>query len=529
MVTIWNFGNYMHSNNTVKEVVIVGGGTSGWITAAYLAKTLNCKAKNAIKVTLVESEDIGTIGVGEGTFPTIKTTLQFLGISESEFIREADATFKQAIKFDHWQYDPKTHQGRNDYFHLFDVPKGAPYFDISPFWLAHGQQDFDESVSAQTKLCRNNQAPKKITTKEFDGLNYAYHLDAVKFARFLRKHSIEKLGVKHQVATIDKVNLDDDAFIASVETKDGQTIKGDFFVDCSGFRSLLIGETYNVDFESTQKYLFVDNAIAIQVPYPEKDSPIATHTISTAHEAGWTWDIGLSGRRGVGYVYSSAHTSHERAEQVLREYIGKNAEGLQARRIPMKTGYRTKQWHKNCVAIGLSAGFIEPLESTAIAMIELAAKLLSEEFPYSKQAFPILEKQFNDVFIYRWQAIIDFVKLHYLLSKRTDSQFWIDNTNPASAPRSLLDKLAKWQLSPPTRNDFPSIYDIFGLESHQYVLYGMGFKPDISLKQAAMDQQEGMASNYLQQLAKQEANLSAQLPKQRQLIEQIKQHGLSKL
>ena len=134
----------MHSNNTVKEVVIVGGGTSGWITAAYLAKTLNCKAENAIQVTLVESEDIGTIGVGEGTFPTIKTTLQFLGISESEFIQEADATFKQAIKFDHWQYDPKVHQGRNDYFHLFDVPKGAPYFDISPFWLAHGEQDFDE-------------------------------------------------------------------------------------------------------------------------------------------------------------------------------------------------------------------------------------------------------------------------------------------------------------------------------------------------------------------------------------------------
>lgn len=515
----------------VKEVLIVGGGTAGWISACYLAKTLNCKSENAVKVTLVESEDIATIGVGEGTFPTIKTTLQFLGISESEFIKEADATFKQAIKFDNWLYNPEQTTQRNDYYHLFDVPKGAPYFDISPFWLQQEgrKHHFDSTVSAQTLLCNNNQAPKKITTKEYDGINYAYHLDAVKFGKFLRKHAIEKLGVSHLVATVDDVLLNQEGAIAAVTTKELGQINADFFVDCTGFRSLLLGDALGIELEDTSKYLFVDHAVTMQVPYEDEQQAIATHTISTAQEAGWTWDIGLSGRRGIGYVYSSKHTSHEEAEQVLRSYIGEQANNKDVRIIPMKTGYRKKQLHKNCVAIGLSAGFLEPLESTAIAMIELAAKFISEEFPYNKAALPILEKQFNDVFIYRWQAIVDFVKLHYYLSKRTDSKFWLDNTDAKSAPKSMLDKLEKWKLSPPTKNDFPSMYDIFGLESHQYVLYGMGFRPDLSLRQGNLEKDQKLAEHYFSMLAKQSQGLVSQLPKQRELIEKIKLHGLSKI
>lgn len=525
----------MINTNEVKQVLVVGGGTSGWISACYLAQHLGSKHAGAVQVTLIESEDIGIIGVGEGTFPTIRTTLKKLGISESDFMRETHASFKQAIKFVNWQHNPiqaEQKQQRNHYYHLFDVPKGAPYFDIAPYWLQNNENytvPFDDFVSVQAQSCKLNLAPKKITTKEFEGLNYAYHLDAVKFGQFLRKHGTEKLGIKHLVGTVSDVTLNKNGDIHSVTSNEQGEIEADLFIDCTGFKSLLLGETLKVDFQSTQDYLFVDTAITMQVPYKNKEHPIASHTISTAQEAGWTWDIGLKERRGIGYVYSSKHTSHERAEQVLRQYIGDEAEGLQTRIFPMKTGYRTKQWHKNCIGIGLSAGFLEPLESTAIAMIELAARYLCEEFPHQKEAMPLISDKFNEVFIYRWKAIVDFVKIHYFLTKRTDNQFWIDNADPKSAPKSMLKKLEKWALSPPTKNDFPNIYDIFGLESHQYVLYGMDFKTDISSQEYALMSGEKQANILLKQVDSMKKQLLQTFPNNRDLINKIAKFDLPKI
>lgn len=520
------------SNEQTKNVVVVGGGTAGWIAASYLAKKLGSHNKNSVNVTVIESPDIATIGVGEGTFPTIRATLQFLEISESEFLQKTDAAFKQAAKFSQWLYTPGTTDNRNYYYHLFDAPKGAPTFDLSPYWLAKNSKEkchFDESVSAQTVFCDNNLSPKKITTKEFDGLNYAYHFDAVKFARFLREYATTKLGVKHLVGTVSEVKLDKDDYITSLISKEQGEICGDLFIDCTGFSALLIGKTYDVEFEDTSDILFVDNALTIQIPYENEDSPIATHTISTAHEAGWTWDIGLATRRGVGYVYSSKHTSHEKAEEVLRNYVGKAAEGLSTRRIPMTTGYRKKQWHKNCVAIGLSAGFLEPLESTAIVMIELAAKYLSEEFPYTKQAMPIVEKKFNEVFVFRWETIVDFVKLHYVLNKREDSDFWKDNRKAESIPTSLQERLDKWALSPPTKNDFPSIYDIFGLESNQFVLYGMEFYPDISHHNSTLLGKEKIAQKAFEQVNQQGKQALMTMEKHRELLNKVSRYSFSKI
>jgi tryptophan halogenase len=520
------------TDKKTKNVLVVGGGTAGWIAASYLAKKLGSHQENSVKVTVIESPDIDTIGVGEGTFPTIKSTLKFLGISETDFIKKADATFKQAIKFSNWLYNPGETNHRNYYYHLFDTPTGSPNFDISPHWLinnAVNKAPFDETVSIQTIFCDNNLAPKKITTKEYDGLNYAYHLDAVKFAKFLREYAVNSLGVTHLTGTVTDVKLAEDGFISSVMSKECGEISADLFIDCTGFKSLLIGETYNIDFEDTSDILFCDNAVTMQVPYDDMNAPIMTHTISTAQPAGWTWDIGLTKRRGVGYVYSSKHSSRQEAEQLLRNYVGKKSEQLTTRHIPIKTGYRIKQWHKNCVALGLSAGFIEPLESTALAMIELATKFLSDEFPYSKKAMPIIEKKFNDVFIYRWQAIVDFVKLHYVISKRDDSKFWLDNRETSSIPASLQAKLEKWSMSPPTRNDFPSIYDIFGLESHQYVLYGMDFCPDISHQKSAIMVNEKLANHYLEQVSKQGKQTAPLMQKNRDLINKVYQYGLKKI
>lgn len=514
------------NDDKTKHVLVVGGGTSGWITACYLAKKLGTKHPGSVKVTLIESADIPTIGVGEGTFPTIKTTLQFLGISENDFLKCTDASFKQAIKFDNWLHNPEQTHLRNSYYHLFDVPKGAPTFDISPYWLTQtNRKDFDFTVSTQATLCEENIAPKKITTKQFDGLNYAYHLDAVKFAAFLKEFAISTLGVTHLTGTVNKVHLDQDEFISSVESIEHGAIEADLFVDCTGFNSLIMGKTYQVDLVDIKQHLFVDSAVTLQIPYEHDNSLIKTHTISTAQEAGWTWDIGLTTRRGIGYVYASDYSSPEQAEYVLKQYIGPAAEQLTPRHIAMPVGYRKKQWHKNCVAIGLSAGFIEPLESTAIAMIELAAKYLCEEFPHTKSAMPLIEKRFNNVFIHRWQAIVDFVKLHYALSKRTDSSFWLDNVNSTSWPESLVEKLTKWSHSPPTVNDFPSRYDIFGLESHQYVLYGMGFEPNTAHMAASMIDQQKLASQLLNQVTSQTAQLKKQLPLQRELLNKVQQFG----
>ena len=520
----------MINSEATRHVLIVGGGTSGWITAAYLGKHLSCKEPGAVQVTLIESEDIGTIGVGEGTFPTMRVTLETLGISETEFIRETSATFKQAAKFAHWLYNPADNHPRNYYYHPFDVPLGGPHMDIAKYWLQEKEKYgpyFDEAVSIQGTTCENNLAPKKITHKEFAGLNYAYHLDAAAFARLLRKKSVEEFGVKHLTGTVTDVKKAADGSIASVISKEHGELHADLFVDCTGFSARLIGQEYNTAFKSIDDVLLVDHAITVQVPYASPDAPIPTHTISTAQEAGWTWDIGLQHRRGVGYVYSARHTSHERAEDVLQAYLGDSVDLSGARRVPMKTGYRTEQWHKNCVAIGLSAGFCEPLEATAIAMIELAARFLVSEFPYSKASYPIAAKAFNTSFVYRWDAIVDFVKMHYYLSRRNDHPFWLDNTSPETATDSLLEKLEKWRYSTPNRNDFPNVNEMFGVESNQFVLYGMDYQSHI--QPSALINEQHYADKLHKQLCMQKEKISQMLPAHNALIDQVLKHGFAKL
>jgi hypothetical protein len=217
----------------------------------------------------------------------------------------------------------------------------------------------------------------------------------------------------------------------------------------------------------------------MQVPYERPDSPIASYTISTAHEAGWTWDIGLDSRRGIGYVYSSAHTDETRAEQTLRAYVGKAAEGLAARKISFNAGYREINWKKNCVAIGLSSGFFEPLEATGIMFAEIAAVSLSNLFPWGGD-LENAAKQFNERMRRRYERTLDFIKLHYCLTERRDTQFWRDNVEPQSIPDSLHELLRRWRHRPPGSMDIDPNVDIFPETSWQYVLYGMGYKTDLT-------------------------------------------------
>ncbi len=363
------------------------------------------------------------------------------------------------------------------------LPQGFTQINLAPHWLSNDRgRNFSESVCPQEQICELGLAPKMITTPEYKAVvNYAYHLDAGKFAPFLQKHCTEKLGVRHVLADVQSVNQTESGDIRSVTTRQSGEIAGDLFVDCSGFSALLLGKALGVGFKSCSDVLFCDTALAVQVPYETPDAPMASHTISTAQSAGWIWDIGLPTRRGTGYVYSSRHSSDEQAHEVLMSYLGPRHKDLTPRKIPIRSGHREIFWKNNCVAVGLAAGFLEPLEASAIVLIELSAKLIAEQMPANREVMDIIAARFNEVTGYRWGRIIDFLKLHYVLTKRTDNQFWIDNVDPVTIPERLQKLLRLWKYqSPWFFDEFDRLEEVFPAASYQYVLYGMGFRTEVA-------------------------------------------------
>jgi tryptophan 7-halogenase len=509
----------------IKQLVIVGGGTAGWLTAAYLARTLATAAPDGVRITLIESADSAIEGLGEGTLPSIQRTLRGIGLDESSFLRASNATFTQGVHFAGWQYPPGT-VGRNDYFHPFQSAQIRPGgLDLLPYWLlglAPGVQ-LDEAATVQKHVAAASRAPKRITDADFEGpLNYAYHFDAVGFAGILRDCA-KQLGVRHITDTVDAVELDESGAITTLTTHEHGEITGDLFVDCSGLRAELIGRTLGVRLKSCRSTLFCDRAVVMQVPYARRDAPIASHTISTAHEAGWTWDIGLNTRRGVGYVYSSAHSEDASAERVLRNYIGPAGETLTARQFRFEPGYRETQWYKNCVAIGLAGGCFEPLEATGILFIEVAAILLAQLFPWNGE-LQVAARQFNHVMSLRYRRVQDFLKMHYCLTKRADTAFWSDNTAPQSVPASLQDLLERWRFRPPESLDFDPNVDSFSESSWQFVLYGMGYRTDLSAKAGTFRHSEQARKEFVD-IGRESRQTRTVLPGHRELVRQVYLHG----
>lgn len=505
----------------IKRLLIVGGGTAGWITAGYLARTLGALSPAGIRITLVESADIGILGVGEGTFPSIRTTLKRIGVDETSLIRECSASFKQGAKFAHWRHAPGQNNGAPDhYLHAFQVSQEPSGLDLLPYWLlgvAGKNINWDEVNTPQKRVADASRAPKLITHQDYLGpLGYAYHFDAVKLAAFIRAQAIAS-GVEHIVDTVDAVNLTEDGAIGSLSTREHGTLGADLFIDCTGFRAQLIGKALGVPYKSCRSVLFCDTALAMQVPYERPNAPIASYTIATAHESGWTWDIGLDTRRGVGYVYSSAHTDDARAEQILRNYVGRASEGLDVRKIGFNAGYREINWEKNCIAIGLSSGFFEPLEATGIMFTELAAVTLSNVFPWGGD-LEIAARQFNERMRRRYERALDFIKLHYCLSERRDSAFWRENVEPRSIPDSLHELLRRWRHRPPGSIDIDPNVDIFPDTSWQYVLYGMGYKTDMQPRAGVLKYYDE-AREAFAEISRQADFASRAMPTNRELLE----------
>jgi tryptophan halogenase len=516
-------------SDQVKRIVIVGGGSAGWLTAGVIAADHRAASDDGLQVTVLESPDVSPIGVGEGTWPTMRDTLRRIGVSEADFIRECDASFKQGSRFDGW-VDGST---RDRYYHPFVLPHGYTETNLVAGWLErHADVPFADLVSFQPHLCAQGKAPKQAATPEYAAVaNYAYHLDAGKFGLFLRQFCTEKLGVRHMLDHMVGIKTDASGDIAHLETKSHGTLAGDLFVDCTGMQSLLLGQHYGIGFRSQKHVLFNDTALALQIQYPDESTAIASQTIGTAQSNGWIWDIGLPARRGVGHVYSSAHTSDEAAERELRDYISRTGGPRELgtpRKLTFNPGYRDKFWHRNCVAIGLSAGFIEPLEASALALVELSAAMLNDEMPVNRATMDIAARRFNEAFTYRWARVIDFLKLHYVLSKRSDSAYWRDNVRAETIPDRLSEQLTLWRHQPPSRYDFFRIEEVFPSASYQYVLYGMGFRPEPRSARRRADD-AGRADGFFREAAAMTGKMLAALPGNRDLIAHIRRNGLPRI
>ncbi len=457
--------------NQQHTVLIVGGGTAGWLTAAIIAAHHKTATHQNIKIVLIESSNIATVGVGEGTWPTLKQTVSSIGLTEKILFERCFATFKQASKFVGWRDD-----SNGFYYHPFTPPAGFGKLDFAPYLKEVSQ--FDQVANFQRHVCELGLAPRMLSEKEFSGrCNYGYHFDAGAFAELLKEHCTKNLNVEHIVGDVSEVITRDNQEIANLILKDKTELSGDLYIDCTGFKSLLLGESLNVGSVDTQKWLFNDSALAVQVPYSEASNMIACQTISTTHEAGWIWDIGLQHRRGVGCVFSSQHMSVDEATQKLADYTGCKVDQLAPKHIHYKSGYKQQFWKNNCVAVGLSAGFIEPMEATAILLIEQSAKFIAENIPRTQEQIGAIERLFNNKMHKHWQSIIDFLKLHYL-SAHKNGQYWKQQRQTEHIPESLQERLLVWQTRGPQTSDFDSENELFTAASYQYVLYGLGMKPD---------------------------------------------------
>ena len=448
----------------IKHVVIAGGGTAGWITAALLNKVLG----KVINITLIESSAIGTVGVGEATIPPIIQLNNALGINEQDFINATNASIKLGIEFENW----KTQS--HSYMHAFgSFGKDFPFCDFYNFWLkgqVTGCEDelWDFSLNYQAAKQHRFAPLNTIPNTQLPGLSYAYHFDATLYAEYLKKLAISR-GVKHIDAKIDHVEQCYTGNIKSLTLNNDSQISGDLFIDCTGLRALLIEQTLNTGFIDWSHYLPCDSAVAVQT---QSTNELKPYTRSIAHSAGWQWQIPLQSRIGNGLVYCSRYLSDDDAKQLLLKSLP--AESItEPRIIKFKTGRRLKQWHKNVVAVGLSSGFLEPLESTSIHLIQTAVTRLIKLFPHNGIS-DALVTQFNKQSVIEIEHIRDFIILHYRLTEREDTPFW-RQCMQMDIPNSLTHKLSLFkQTGKVVREDD----ELFAEVAWQQVMIGQGLIPD---------------------------------------------------
>lgn len=485
-----------NSDMRTKRIVIVGGGSAGWMAAAYLNAALNKGGQQVADIALIESPEVPRIGVGEATIPNINHILAVIGIDQHDFMRRVDGTFKQSIKYVNW-----VNNDRSWYYHPFDRFLKAPIDRSALEWLMSDRSiPFVETVSLQPIMCELGLAPQTLDHREI-GMpqKYAYHMDALKFADYLCELSTAR-GVSHYLDHVTEVEMAENGDISAIQTKGGKRLEADLFIDCTGFAALLIEKKLGVRWVDCSQWLLCDRAVTMPVPY-EQHYPgyVRPYTTATALSAGWIWEIPLQDRRSLGYVHSSAFISEDEAERELRDFEGGHAASLDARIVHFKVGHREHAWTRNCVSIGLAGSFIEPLESTGLYLSDLAIVMLAEHFPYGDD-MASLAFRFNRIMAIRFYEILDFINLHYCLTRREDTEFWREIRNPERVNDRLKAKLDYWRIKPPSPTDFEDQFfpgqpdtplpsngypgdhrspidtgTIFSIHSYEAILYGMAF------------------------------------------------------
>jgi len=502
-----------------KKLLIVGGGSAGWMTAAYLDAALNRNGQKVVDVTLVESPDVPRIGVGEATIPSINHILSVIGINEIDFLKRVDGTFKQAIRYTNW-----LENNGSSYYHPFNRYRDAPLDRSTARWLESDRSTpFAATVSAQPALCDVNASPQMLGNWDFGPpLTYAYHMNALKFADYLTEISTAR-GVQHHLDHVIDIEMHDNGDIAAVVTKGGKRLEADLFVDCTGFAALLIEKKLGVKWVDCSKWLLNDRAITMAVPY-DKHYPgyIRPYTTATALSSGWVWEIPLQNRRSLGYVHSSAYLDTEDAEREIRRFEGAHADNLETRVVHFKVGHREKAWVRNCIAIGLAGSFIEPLESTGLYLSDLAAVMLTEHFPQTND-YESVAYRFNRIMANRFYEILDFINMHYCLTRRDDNEYWREVRKPERINDRLQAKLDFWRIKAPSMSDFEDMVlpgqggaplpsggwpgdhrspidtaSIFGLDSYEAILYGMDFLRDECAQWYGTDRPPSPVSDIVQ-------------------------------
>jgi tryptophan halogenase len=445
------------STREVRKVVIAGGGTAGWLAAAALSQQL----RGIVEVVLIESEEIGTIGVGESTIPPIRTFHRLMNIGEQEFMRATAATFKLGISFEGWR------TASDHYIHPFGITgKSTWACEFHHFWLHSLSKGMESELGDYCIELQAAKAKKFFTSPQTD-INYAYHLDASVYAKFLRKFS-EGFGAKRIEGKIKTVTQNPESgFIEALTLESGQVIEGDFFVDCTGFRGLLIEQTLHTGYEDWNQWLLCDSAAAVQT---ESVGPAVPYTRVIAHENGWRWRIPLQHRVGNGLVYSSRFESDQQAtDELMRSIEGKNI--APPRVIKFRPGRRRQVWNKNVLALGLASGFVEPLESTSIHVVMTGVVRLIHLFPFAgvTQSFA---DQYNDEARVEMERIRDFIILHYHVNQRSEP-FW-QHCREMQIPESLSRRIEMFK---ERAHAWQADGELFKLDSWTHVMLGQGIKP----------------------------------------------------
>lgn len=419
-----------------KHFIVLGGGTAGWMSACLLAHHWPHH-----RVSVVESPDIGIIGVGEGSTPQLKAFFDTLGIAEAEWMPRCNATYKAGIRFFGWSDRP----GFESYFHpfhtqidLFTEPQFA--FHTRARRTGRNVWAHPDRFFLPASIAAHRRAPIAPANFPFS-IGYGYHFDAVLVGKMLREHAVTKLGVSHLEQTIVEVALDAEGHVESLHSKESTSIKGDFFIDCSGFRGTIIQEALKEPFLPFANNLFNDAAVAMPSANDEDDIP--SETRATALSTGWAWRIPLTNRVGNGYVYSSRYIDRDAAETELRAHLGMLDSGVEARHLKMNVGRVQRSWVRNCLAVGLSQGFIEPLEATALHIVQATVEGFIRAYEKGGKTDTGAE-DFNYSLNERYDGIRDYIVAHYRMNQRSDSDYWRDNAQNGALSDNLKAIMTAW-------------------------------------------------------------------------------------